>query len=97
MNQLALKKKYGEFTCKLCGKVFFEKKRLAGHMGGAHRRNITKTEKPKCKCCNDKLIEGKNWPKWAVKQRNLICKKCKNIQNKNAYRRKLKEKRKVRK
>ena len=80
-----MKKKYGEFECPHCDEVFFEKKKLDGHIGGAHKRNITKDSKPVCKFCNAKLVEGKNWPQWAVKQRNLICIKCKRKQNRDSY------------
>jgi uncharacterized C2H2 Zn-finger protein len=88
-----MKKQYGEFKCPHCDQVFFEKKKLDGHIGGAHKRNITKDIRvPKCKFCGDSLVEGKNWPKWAVKQRNLICIKCKRVQNRTSYRNKLESK-----
>ena len=88
-----MKKQYGEFKCPYCDQIFFEKKKLDGHIGGAHKRNITKDVKvPKCKFCGDKLIEGKNWPKWAVKQRNIICIKCKRKQNRDSYRNRLNSK-----
>jgi len=74
--------RYGEFECEFCGKVFHDKKKLQGHIGGAHRRNITEKGVPRCKGCNQRLIEGSNWPEWAVKQRNLICKTCKKILSK---------------
>jgi len=79
-------KKYGEFKCNICDAIFFTDKQLSGHMGGAHRRNASKEKKIICKKCGDKLIADKNWPKWAVEQGNMICKKCKNIQNKKSYR-----------
>jgi len=82
-------KKHGEFLCPYCKKVYFSKISLSGHIGGAHRRLITtKTKKPYCKFCEAELVEGKNWPDWAVKQQNLICKKCKRIQNRQSYHRK---------
>jgi phage FluMu protein Com len=88
-----MKKQYGEFECTICGKVFFEKKKLDGHMGGAHKRDSTKDVKiPKCKFCGDLLIEGGNWAKWAIKQRNLICVKCKRVQNRASYRNRLESK-----
>jgi hypothetical protein len=87
-----MSKKYGEFTCPLCDHVFFEKKKLDGHMGGAHKRNITKDTKPACKFCKVKLIKNKNWPDWAIKQRNLICINCKRKQNRESYRNRIKRK-----
>jgi hypothetical protein len=87
-------KKHGEFLCPYCNKVFFTKISLSGHIGGAHRKDITsKTKKPYCKFCDAELVEGKNWPKWAIKQQNLICVKCKRLQNRLSYYRK-KDKRK---
>lgn len=80
-----MNKKYGEFECPFCDQVFFEKKKLDGHIGGAHKRNITKDKKPVCKFCNEKLVVGKNWAYWAIKQRNLICVKCKRKQNRDSY------------
>lgn len=82
--------RYGEFKCPHCGEIFFDKKKYDGHIGGAHRANITKSGIVKCKFCNVKLIEGKNWPMWAVNQRNLICTKCKNAQNRQSYRNRIK-------
>jgi hypothetical protein len=79
-------KKYGEFKCPLCSEVFHIKKQLDGHLGGAHRRNVTKTGVPKCKHCGERLFEGANWGMWAVKQRNLICSKCKNKLNRESHR-----------
>lgn len=81
-----MNKRYGEFECTVCGSIFHDIKKLQGHMGGAHRRNITEKGIIRCKVCNQRLVEGSNWPQWAVKQRNLICKPCKNIQNKKSYR-----------
>jgi uncharacterized C2H2 Zn-finger protein len=78
--------RYGEFECPTCGMTFHDRKKLSGHMGGAHRRNITEKGTPRCKKCNHILIEGGNWAQWAVKQRNLICTTCKNVQNKKSYR-----------
>lgn len=78
--------RYGEFECPICKMIFHDRKKLSGHMGGAHRRNITEKGVPRCKVCNQRLTEGANWPRWAVEQRNLICKTCKNIQNKKSYR-----------
>ena len=80
------KKKFGEFKCPHCNEVFFELKKLHGHIGGAHKKNITKDGKPICKFCKNPLIEGKNWAKWAIKQRNLICISCKRKQNRTSYR-----------
>ena len=79
-------KKYGEFNCPYCDATFFIKKMLDGHIGGKHKRNVTKDNKPKCKFCNTQLKEGVNWPEWAVKQRNLICVQCKRKQNRKSYR-----------
>ena len=76
---------YGTFECPICHKVFHRKKEFHGHMG-SHRKGISESkDKLKCKFCGDKLIEGKNWPSWAVRQGNIICKKCKRIQNKESY------------
>jgi hypothetical protein len=81
-------KQYGEFKCPLCKEVFHIKKQLDGHLGGAHRRNITKTGGvPKCKHCGTRLYEGKNWGMWAVRQRNLICSVCKNRLNRESHQR----------
>lgn len=83
------KKEYGEFQCPYCKQPFFNKTSLAGHVGGAHRRfAATKTKKPHCKFCDRELIENKNWPKWAVKQQNLICQTCKRKQNRDSYHKK---------
>lgn len=76
---------YGTFTCKICGKVFHQKKQYYGHLG-AHRKGITQgVRHPKCKKCGKELIEGANWPMWAVKQRNLICITCKRADNRKSY------------
>ena len=84
------KKRFGEFTCSECGEMFLDWKKYSGHIGGAHRRNITKSSQPiRCKYCKALLVKGKNWPDWAIKQRNLICKSCKNIQNRESYRNKM--------
>ena len=85
---------YGERKCPHCDYIAFTKKQMDGHFGGAHRRNITKISKPKCKECNKPLIEGVNFAKWAIKQRNLICISCKNKNNKEAYYRRKQEKKK---
>jgi DNA-directed RNA polymerase subunit RPC12/RpoP len=82
---MVAKKKYGEFKCPQCKEVFHIKKQLDGHLGGAHRRNITKTGVPKCKHCGERLFEGQNWGMWAVKQRNLICSMCKNKLNRESH------------
>lgn len=67
----------------------FNKTSLSGHIGGAHRRFISQeTRRPFCKFCETELVEGKNWPKWAVRQRNLICIKCKRKQNRESYHKK---------
>lgn len=78
-------KQYGEFQCPHCDQVFFEKKKLDGHIGGAHKRNTTKDGIPRCKFCKKPLKRGFNWAEWAVKQRNLICTPCKNAQNRKSY------------
>ena len=79
-------KEHGEFECPYCKQPFFNKTSLSGHIGGAHRRfSATKDKKPHCKFCDAELIEGRNWPKWAVKQQNLICQKCKRKQNRLSY------------
>jgi hypothetical protein len=80
------KKRYGEFQCDICGEVYHDRKKLDGHIGGAHRKGITEREIPRCKVCKKRLEAGGNWPMWAVKQHNLICKICKNAQNKKSYR-----------
>lgn len=90
--KIAVKKEIGEFECPYCKKVFHKKRSLAGHIGGAHRRFTTLREKPTCKFCEQKLIQGKNWGDWAIKQQNLICKKCKRIQNRKSYQRRMAEK-----
>lgn len=89
-------KKFGTFKCHHCGKVFFQKKKLEGHIGGAHRKNITqKTRLLNCKHCSKPLIKGKggNWADWAIEQGNLICIHCKRKQNRESYRRKVAAKR----
>jgi len=79
-------KEHGEFECPYCKKPFFNKTSLSGHIGGAHRRfTIQGNIRSFCKFCEAELIEGKNWPKWAVKQQNLICQKCKRKQNRLSY------------
>jgi RNase P subunit RPR2 len=79
-------KKVGEFKCPYCNEVFHTKKQLGGHIGGKHRKNITKTNKIlKCKKCNKSLLKGVNWAESAVKQGNLICTPCKRLQNKRSY------------
>ena len=84
----AVEKRFGEHKCPYCEKVFHKSESLAGHIGGAHRRFTTKLGKPQCKFCDKELVEGKNWPKWAVKQRNLICSNCKRLQNRKSYHKK---------
>lgn len=86
-------KDYGEFKCPICKEIFHEKKKLVGHYGGAHKKG--KGSKPICKFCGEKLIPGKNWPEWAIKQGNLICIFCKRLQNKKSYRKKIKNKRRI--
>lgn len=88
-----MNKRYGEFKCPYpnCDYMCHDKKQLDGHIGGAHKKNITQDGIPRCKFCNDKLIKGKNWPKWAIKQRNLICIKCKRQQNRKSYRNRVKK------
>ena len=77
---------FGEFKCAYCGQYFHSKKQLSGHIGGAHRKNITKKSKLlNCKKCNKPLIKGKNWATWAIEQGNLICIPCKNAQNRRSY------------
>jgi len=90
----AVKKRIGEHICPYCKKTFHLSESLAGHIGGAHRRFITQSEEPKCKFCEVKLIEDDNWPFWAVKQRNLICKRCKRIQNRKSYMKRLTKRKK---
>ena len=90
----AVEKRYGEHVCPYCKKVFHKSESLAGHIGGAHRRFITQSKRPHCKFCETELVEGGNWHKWAVKQRNLICTKCKRKQNRNSYRKKIMTKKK---
>jgi len=85
----AIQKPFGEFICPYCKKVFHRKESLAGHIGGAHRKYTTRKEKPHCKFCEKQLIEGENWPLWAVKQCNLICKRCKREQNRKSYQKRL--------
>lgn len=87
-----MNEKFGEFKCPYCDTVFFQKKKLDGHIGGAHRRNITDSQKPVCKFCKATLIKNRNWPEWAIKQRNLICVKCKRIQNRKSYRNRMDKK-----
>jgi uncharacterized C2H2 Zn-finger protein len=82
------KKEYGERKCPYCSKIFFSKKSLDSHIGGAHRKDISKTEKPTCKKCGIELVENVTWASWAKKQGNLICKACKKQQNKESYYRK---------
>jgi len=91
--KIAVKKDYGEFECPYCKKIFHRKESLAGHIGGAHRRFTTLNQKPTCKFCDKELIKGKNWGNWAIKQQNLICKKCKGIQNRKSYRKRMMAKR----
>jgi len=92
--KVAVKKEYGEHICPYCKKVFHKSRSLAGHIGGAHRRFTTLKEKPTCKFCEKELIENKNWAQWAIKQQNLICIKCKGIQNRKSYQKRMAEKRK---
>ena len=91
--KIAVKKDVGEFTCPYCKKVFHKRRSLAGHIGGAHRRFTTQKGKPQCKFCEDELVKGKNWPDWAIKQQNLLCKKCKRIMNHKSYQKRMKLKR----
>lgn len=83
-----MQKRFGEFKCPYpkCDFMCHDQKVLHGHIGGAHKRNITKDKVPHCKFCNERLIEGKNWAQWAIKQRNLICVMCKRKQNRKSYR-----------
>lgn len=86
-------KEHGELKCPYCRAIFFTKITLSGHIGGKHRKNITqKTKRPYCKFCEAELIEGKNWPNWAIKQQNLICQKCKRRQNRESYHKKRRKK-----
>ncbi len=90
---MALNSRYGMFVCKYCNKLFHDKRQLDNHIGGKHRRNITKKEKPKCKKCKKDLVKGVNWDNWAIKYHNMICKQCKNQMNiENYYKRKKKKK-----
>lgn len=79
-------KDFGEFKCPYCNELFFEKKKLVGHIGGKHRRN--QLGENKCKFCGKPLIKGQNWANWAIKQGNNICILCKRKQNRNSYRKK---------
>jgi DNA-directed RNA polymerase subunit RPC12/RpoP len=66
------------FICPDCQKPFESKKAMQQHRGGAHLRD--KEGPYACKDCHAELIaEGihKNWPDWAIKQRDLICRECK--------------------
>ena len=81
-------KAFGERNCPYCKKIFFTQAQLDGHIGGAHRKDITKEQIPKCKKCGVELIRKQNWPDWAIRQRNLICSPCKKQQNKESYYRK---------
>ena len=90
----SVEKRFGEHKCPYCKKVFHRSESLGGHIGGAHRRFITQTEKPKCKFCDKELIKGKNWPEWAIKQRNLICQLCKRVQNRKSYQKRMMTKKK---
>jgi ribosomal protein L37AE/L43A len=78
-------KQYGEFNCPECGKSFFKKKLLDCHMGH-HKRNYVGT--PKCKKCKTTLND-KNWLPSMKKNANLMCSKCLRIRNREAYLRKL--------
>lgn len=86
-------KEYGETKCPDCDKIFFSRKALVSHWGGAHRKDITNISKnPVCKFCETELIVGKTWAEWAAKARNLICKNCKRKQNAESYQKKIKNK-----
>jgi hypothetical protein len=91
--KIAVKKDIGEFECPYCKKVFHKRRSLAGHIGGAHRKfSVQKQGKPYCKFCEQELVKGKNWADWAIKQQNLICKKCKRIQNHKSYQKRIAKK-----
>jgi uncharacterized C2H2 Zn-finger protein len=85
----AVEKRVGEHKCPYCGKIFHLSESLAGHIGGAHRRFTTLKGRPHCKFCEEELVKGKNWPGWAIKQQNLICKRCKRNQNRKSYLKKM--------
>lgn len=78
-------KKYGEFKCPKCDKIFFQKKLLDCHLG---KHTKEETGPPKCKFCKDKLVEGKNWLPSMIKYSNRICNKCLKKRNKDSYARK---------
>jgi len=92
--KIAVKERFGEHKCPYCPKIFHKSESLAGHIGGAHRRFTTQKGKPTCKFCDKELVKNKNWPPWAVKQQNLICIKCKRIQNRKSYQKRMMQKRK---
>lgn len=79
---------YGEYECPQCKKVFHQKSKYDGHIGGAHRKGIVANSKiVKCKKCSKPLVKDQNWSEWAYKQGNLICKDCKRIMNRESYHR----------
>lgn len=75
-----INKKYGEFSCNVCGKVFFQK-----HLLSCHKSIHVKGTKPKCRKCKVILIEGKNWTTSLVKASSRVCNKCIKEKNKENY------------
>jgi len=77
-----IKKIYGEFRCKECGNIFFQK-----HLLDAHKSIHTKeqTGPPKCRKCNARLTT-KNWMPSMAKASSRVCKLCMKKQNKENYR-----------
>lgn len=74
-------KLWGEFKCKECGKIFFQKKLLDCHLG-VHGRNKTGT--PKCKKCGS-VLNDKNWHKSLQKNQNRMCRLCVRVRNRTSY------------
>ena len=76
---------FGEMKCPECKKIFFTKKALVSHYGGAHRRGTMQEKELVCKHCGEELIKDKNWPKWAYTNNNIICRRCTNLRNRKSY------------
>jgi len=77
-------RKFGEFKCKECGKIFFQKRLLDCHTG-SHKRGYT--GKPKCKKCGCELNK-KTWLPSLEKSSNLLCRVCLRKRNSDSYKRK---------
>ena len=77
-----MSKRYGEFECKDCGKIFFQKKLL-----DAHKSIHTKEQNgpPKCRVCKERLVEGRNWMPSMAKASSRVCKRCMKVKNKENY------------